>query len=162
MGRRASRALACAENIRAINPTDLALSVSFTRLIWKVITALYVTHAPPGISSIWSIPSGSMKWERLPRRRKRLSRGMRRSAGEAFEKRDDHRRGNPRSPPGPPLPRRPNTIVAITIVSPADTREGAVQPLLQAGMLGTGPVKHGGALTGVWQPGGHRMTPASA
>jgi hypothetical protein len=38
---------------------------------------------------------------------------------------------------------------------------GAVQPLLQAGMLGTGPVKHGGALTGVWQRWA-RMTPASA
>ena len=33
-----------------------------------------------------------MKWERLRRRRKRLSRGVRRSAGEALEKRDHHRR----------------------------------------------------------------------
>ena len=47
-----ARALACAENIRAKNPTDLAISVSFTRLIWKATTALCVTHAPPGISSI--------------------------------------------------------------------------------------------------------------
>ena len=36
----------------AMNPTDLAISVSFTRLIWKAITALCMTHGPPGISSI--------------------------------------------------------------------------------------------------------------
>ena len=79
-----------------------------------------------------------MKWERLRRRRKRLSRGVRRSAGEALEKRDHHRRRtlalSVATRAALAAPPEYNRGYNDCLAGRYDEGEGAVQPLLQVGM----------------------------